>query len=74
VSGSVVHTGQLFFDDVTSDAVYRTARYRSHGQPDTTNGRDGIYAQAGGAQAKLHMTKHPANHGYVGALTLGVSG
>ena len=28
VGGSVVHTGQLFFNDVTSDAVYRTAKLR----------------------------------------------
>jgi hypothetical protein len=33
VGGGVVHTGQLFFDDVLSHAVYRSAHYVAHGQP-----------------------------------------
>jgi protocatechuate 3,4-dioxygenase beta subunit len=72
VGGSAVHTGQLFFNDVTSDAVYRTARYRSHGQPDTTNGADSIYRQAGGARAQLRLSKRPGGRGYLGSITAGV--
>jgi protocatechuate 3,4-dioxygenase beta subunit len=71
VGGSVVHTGQLFFNDRTSDAVYRTGAYRSHGQPDTTNGADGIYAAAGGSKAKVHLTRR-RNRGYKGRITVGV--
>ena len=72
VGGSVVHTGQVFFRDATSDAVYRTSTYRSHGQADTTNARDNIYAQAGGSHALLKLTKRSSGKGYVGAITLGV--
>jgi protocatechuate 3,4-dioxygenase beta subunit len=72
VGGSVVHTGQLFFADPTSDAVYRTAHYRSHGEPDTTDARDSIYKQAGGSSALVKLTKQPGSTGYVGAITLGV--
>jgi protocatechuate 3,4-dioxygenase beta subunit len=75
VGGSVVHTGQLFFADATSDAVYRTARYKSHGQPDTSDAGDSIYKQAGGANAQLKLTRAAAGAaGYVGAITLGVKG
>jgi len=72
VGGAVVHTGQLFFNDVTSDAVYRTARYEAHGEPDTTNAQDMIYAQAGGAKAQLHLSKRGGGSGYVGSITVGV--
>jgi protocatechuate 3,4-dioxygenase beta subunit len=72
VGGSVVHTGQLFFADATSDAVYRTATYRSHGQPDTTDAADSIYKQAGAASALVRLSKQAGGSGYVGAKTLGV--
>jgi protocatechuate 3,4-dioxygenase beta subunit len=71
VGGAVVHTGQMFFPDRTSDAVYRTAAYRAHGQPDTTNARDGIYAQAGGSRAVLRLARR-ASGGYRGSIALGV--
>jgi protocatechuate 3,4-dioxygenase beta subunit len=70
VGGSVVHTGQVFFPDKVSAAVYRTSRYRSHGQADTTNGRDNIYAQAGAGRALLNLAKRGS--GYKGSATLGV--
>jgi protocatechuate 3,4-dioxygenase beta subunit len=72
VGGSVVHTGQLFFADRTSDAVYRTSAYKSHGQPDTTNGSDSIYAAAGGSKAKVHLTRRKKRSGYRGRITVGV--
>ena len=70
VGGSVVHTGQLFFEDRTSDAVYRTSAYRAHGQPDTTNRTDGIYAAAGGSKAKVHLARR--HRGFGGKITVGV--
>jgi protocatechuate 3,4-dioxygenase beta subunit len=70
VGGSVVHTGQLFVPDNVSAAVYRTARYRSRGQADTTNGSDNIYAQAGGSRALLKMARRGS--GYRGTARLGV--
>ena len=38
VGGTEVHTGQLFFSDATSAAVYRTSAYAGRGEADTTNG------------------------------------
>jgi protocatechuate 3,4-dioxygenase beta subunit len=73
VGGSVVHTGQLFFDDHTSDAVYRTSAYRSRGEPDTTNGSDSIYAGAGGSRAKVHLSRRRGQSGYNGLITVGVN-
>jgi protocatechuate 3,4-dioxygenase beta subunit len=70
VGGGVVHTGQLFFDDVLSDAVYRSAHYAAHGHADTSDAADSIYRQAGGARAKLAVTR--AAGGYVGAIRLAV--
>jgi protocatechuate 3,4-dioxygenase beta subunit len=70
VGGNVVHTGQLFFSDALSDAVYRSGAYAAHGQPDTTDAQDSIYRQAGGATAQLSIGK--AATGYVGAITMGV--
>ncbi|HEY3020086.1 MAG TPA: intradiol ring-cleavage dioxygenase, partial [Solirubrobacteraceae bacterium] len=72
VGGSVVHTGEVFFRDAVSGAVYRTSAYRSHGQADTTNANDNIYADAGGSRALLKLTKRSKGKGYVGAITLGV--
>jgi protocatechuate 3,4-dioxygenase beta subunit len=72
VRGSVVHTGQLFFDDRTSAAVYRTSSYRSHGQADTTNGSDSIYGAAGGSQAKVRLARRRGRKGFDGRITVGV--
>jgi protocatechuate 3,4-dioxygenase beta subunit len=72
VGSSTMHTGQLFFADAISDAVYRTAHYRAHGQPDTTNAADSIYKQAGGTSALVRLSKQAGGRGYLGAKTLGV--
>ncbi len=72
VGGNVEHTGQLFFNDAASDAVYRTASYRSHGEPDTTNGADSIYAQSGGSKSKVKLTRRAKGKGYSGRITVGV--
>jgi protocatechuate 3,4-dioxygenase beta subunit len=72
VGGNVVHTGQLFFSDKISDAVYRTTKYKSHGQPDTTNSADSIYKQAGSGKARLKLARRTGAKGYIGAITMGV--
>ena len=69
VGGSVVHTGQLFFPDTLSDAVYRTADYVAHGQPTTTDAEDSIYHQEGGQSAILALSRL-AGGGYAGAMTM----
>ena len=48
VGGRVVHTGQVFFDERITAAVYRNPPYRSRGQADTPHATDRIFAQAGG--------------------------
>ncbi|HEX6619304.1 MAG TPA: intradiol ring-cleavage dioxygenase [Solirubrobacteraceae bacterium] len=74
VGGSVVHTGQVFFDERTTAAVYRHSPYKSHGQPDTSHAEDMIYAQAGRSRATLRLTRRShGRKGYRGAITLGVA-
>ena len=74
VGGSVVHTGQVFFDERTTALVYRIAPYRSHGQPDTSHAQDMIFAEAGKKRAQLALTKRTQGRkGYRGAITLGVA-
>lgn len=70
VGGSVVHTGQLFFDDSLTDTVYASAPYSSHGTRDMRNAADDIYRSAGAASAVLAVT--PQGGGYTGETTVGV--
>jgi protocatechuate 3,4-dioxygenase beta subunit len=56
VGGAVVHTGQLYFDDQTTSAVYQQEPYAARGEVDTTNATDFIYA-SGGAQSMLALRK-----------------
>jgi protocatechuate 3,4-dioxygenase beta subunit len=75
VAGNTVHTGQLFFHDATSDKVYATANYRSHGQPDTTNADDMIYRQAGGSAALVSLRRRSGTslaRGFNGSAVLAV--
>src|SRR5256886_17133219 len=69
VGGSVVHTGQLFFDDSLTDQVYRGAPYSSRGTRDVRNSADDIYRSAGAASAVLPVP--PAAPGDAGAITVG---
>jgi protocatechuate 3,4-dioxygenase beta subunit len=73
VGGSVVHTGQLFFADPISESVYRHGAYKSHGEPDTSNSRDSIYAAASGSRAQVHLTRLRGRSGYRGQITVGVA-
>ena len=57
VGGDVVHTGQVFFNERTTAAVYRQAPYRSHGQPDTSHAEDSIYSEAGRSRAVLRLRR-----------------
>lgn len=64
-----VHTGQLFFPDDISTAVYEEGVYADRGEMDTTNQSDGIFSR-GGSQSTLKMTRN--GDAYTGSLTLGV--
>jgi protocatechuate 3,4-dioxygenase beta subunit len=70
VSGSVVHTGQLYFSDALTDAVYRRAPYNARGARDVRNASDGIYRN-GGKRSLLSVKKNSAGV-YVGTITMGV--
>jgi protocatechuate 3,4-dioxygenase beta subunit len=74
VGGDVVHTGQVFFNERTTAAVYRQAPYSSHGQPDTSHAEDSIYAQAGRSRAVMRLRRRSrGRRGYRGTITLGVA-
>ncbi|MBY0276951.1 intradiol ring-cleavage dioxygenase [Candidatus Binatia bacterium] len=70
VGGSTVHTGQLYFDDALTDAVYQAEPYASRGTRDTRNAGDDIYA-SGGAASLLAVERR--GKGYWGSITLAVA-
>jgi len=67
VGGNAVHTGQLFFRDSVSAAIYETRYYRSRGDAETSNAEDMIYESA----SRLALRRRRAG-GYVGHMTLNV--
>ena len=70
VSGKVVHTGQLFFDDTFTDTVFAgTVPYSSRGNRDTRNARDSIYSN-GGSQSVLDVKKSGSS--YATTMTMAV--
>nr|MBA3844284.1 intradiol ring-cleavage dioxygenase [Actinomycetota bacterium] len=69
VGGYVVHTGQLFFADAQTAAVYKAAPYSSRPGPDMLNAADSIFVN-GGRRSILAVKK--ASSGYVGSISLGV--
>ena len=70
VGGSVVHTGQLYFRDTLTDAVYRKAPYSKRPNRDTRNATDPIFG-SGGRRSMLTVRRHGA--GYTGSIRMGVS-
>jgi protocatechuate 3,4-dioxygenase beta subunit len=70
VSGNVVHTGQLYFPDSMTDAVYRRAPYSARGSRDVRNASDSIY-RSGGKRSTLSVKKNSAGV-YVATITMGV--
>jgi protocatechuate 3,4-dioxygenase beta subunit len=69
LGGNVVHTGQLFFPDAFTDAVYRRAPYSARPGRDTRNAADAIYRN-GGSRSKL--TPKANGSGFRAAITMGV--
>jgi protocatechuate 3,4-dioxygenase beta subunit len=69
VGGNVVHTGQLYFPERVTDAVYRRSPYNRRPARSTRNSADSIYRN-GGRRSTLKVTK--SGSGYVGAITMGV--
>ena len=69
LGGNVVHTGQLFFSDALTDAVYTKAPYDKRPARDTRNGNDSIYVNGG---SKSVLAVHRNGSGYVAAVAMGV--
>ena len=69
IGGSVVHTGQLYFADPLTDAVYRQAPYASRPNRTTRNANDMIFGSGG----KRSMLKVKRSNGiYVATITMGI--
>lgn len=69
VRGNVVHTGQLYFSDRVTDAVYRRKPYSNRPNRETRNADDTLY-QDGGRRSLLRLQRSGA--GYVGSIKMGV--
>jgi len=70
VSGNEVHTGQLYFPDSITDAVYKRAPYSSRPNRQTRNAGDMIFG-SGGRRSLLSLRR--SNGGvYVATITMGV--
>jgi protocatechuate 3,4-dioxygenase beta subunit len=70
VRGNVVHTGQLYFRDALTDAVYRRAPYNKRPNRSTRNANDSVFVN-GGKRSMLRLRRR-RQRGYVGSITMGV--
>jgi protocatechuate 3,4-dioxygenase beta subunit len=69
VGGNVVHTGQLFFRDSFTDAVYRRAPYSGRSARDVRNSDDPIYLD-GGSRSLLRLRS--GGKGSIASISMGV--
>jgi protocatechuate 3,4-dioxygenase beta subunit len=69
IGGNVVHTGQLFFADAVTDAVYKRAPYAKRPNRTTRNVNDSIFVN-GGNKSIVKIRKQGT--GYAGSITMGV--
>jgi protocatechuate 3,4-dioxygenase beta subunit len=70
LGGNVVHTGQLYFPDGVTDAVYRKQPYSSRPNRDVRNAADSIFRN-GGSRSLLSVKKNSAGV-YVATIMMGV--
>ena len=70
VGGNIVHTGQLFFPEAVTDAVYRRSPYRRRPSRDTRNAADSIFRN-GGSRSTLKVTKTTTG-GYAARISMGI--
>ena len=68
VRGNVVHTGQLYFSDRVTDAVYRRTPYSNRPNREMRNADDSVFRNGGSARC---CTSGGAA-GYVGTIRMGV--
>jgi protocatechuate 3,4-dioxygenase beta subunit len=70
LGGNVVHTGQLYFPDTVTDAVYRKAPYTARPNRTTRNVDDAIYRN-GGKRSQVAVRKSTGGV-FVATITMGV--
>jgi protocatechuate 3,4-dioxygenase beta subunit len=70
LGGNVVHTGQLYFPDGVTDAVYRNQPYSSRPNREVRNAADSIFHN-GGSKSLLSVRKNSAGV-YVASIMMGV--
>ena len=69
LGANVVHTGQLYFSDAVTDAVYTRSPYNTRRDRTTRNSADSIYRN-GGKRSTLKLVKNGS--AYAGSITMGV--
>jgi protocatechuate 3,4-dioxygenase beta subunit len=69
IGGNVVHTGQLYFADAVTDAVYRRSPYNRRPNRNPRNSGDSIFRN-GGRRSTLRLVKRGS--AYTGSITTGV--
>jgi protocatechuate 3,4-dioxygenase beta subunit len=70
LGGNVVHTGQLYFPDTLTDAVFRRLPYSRRPGRDTRNANDSVFVN-GGRNSMLTVRANGSG-GYVASITMGV--
>src|SRR2546430_4373832 len=70
LGGNIVHTGQLYFPDTLTDAVYRKQPYSARPNRDVRNAADSIFRN-GGSKSLLSVKKNSAGF-YVATIMMGV--
>jgi protocatechuate 3,4-dioxygenase beta subunit len=70
LGGNVVHTGQLYFAETVTDAVYRKSPYSRRPGRDVRNANDSVFRN-GGSKSLLTLRKNGAGH--TAAITMGVN-
>lgn len=68
IGGNVVHTGQLYFADAVTDAVYKRSPYNQRPNRNPRNSGDGIYRN-GGKRSTLKLAK--SGSAYTGSIVMG---
>jgi protocatechuate 3,4-dioxygenase beta subunit len=69
LGGNVVHTGQLYFADATTDKVYKRRPYSRRPNRTTRNADDAIYRN-GGKRSTLRIVT--SGSGFTGSIDMGV--
>jgi protocatechuate 3,4-dioxygenase beta subunit len=69
IGGNVVHTGQLYFSDAVTDAVYKRSPYNRRPNRNPRNSGDSIYRNGGKRSTLKLVTNDTA---YTGSITMGV--